>query len=1256
MQRQFLLFISFCLFMTTISAQTNPLYQHLQQVKVTKDFQSINIFKQAKNISQHTDLQQLVEKATIVEIESVEFSNIKRDGYDFIDLIVPLNDAEEIKVELFRQEITNKGFQYKNNDGLKLSVQQGQFYRGIVKDDPQSLVAISFLQNEIIGFISSPTLGNIIIGQLKNGDHRHVIYRESDLYATNNTTCHADVLPNIPNTQLIEVDDTKSALCGKVINIYFEADYIFYQAAGNNEQNVIDYLTGLFNIVATLYQREDIAVVISEVKVWTMPDPYSTEDAEKALFDFRDELSGNFNGDLAQLLSLYLGDNTNAPNGGLAYIDKLCQSRFLSVGYSNIDGVYSPLPRYSWDALLITHELGHGMGSEHTHRCVWGASGNQALDNCFDTEGSCAPGPQPTNGGTIMSYCHVTQDGTNLSNGFGTEPGNLIRNRVAAANCLAIGAENFSASVETFGSTTINEGDTLELIAVPNDNSYLYQWYKDNTIVLDEVTSIYEVIEAGDYYVEIAKNGCTELSNTVSVSTQSLQVNLSCSPNDCSTCNGQKIILDAGVDAATYEWSTGATTRTIEVTSGSNYAVTVTSNGNTANGATTVQFTTQSRTDQIEICEGESYEIGNSTYQNTGTYTDFITNINGCVVEVTTQLTVHTNVEENNVVNICAGESITVGNSTYQQSGNYTDILMTDNGCERRINTMLTVFPTYRNEQDITICEGGNYTIGNSTYTTTGTFEDRFSTINNCDSIIITHLSVAENYNIEQNINLCQGESITVGNSIYNATGMYEDELIASDGCDSIITTNLTVFSIFDIENVVSICTGESVFVGNSVYTETGTYRDVLSSSNGCDSIITTQLTVFDKSDTQQNISICQGQTITVGNSTYASAGTYVDVLSNSNGCDSTVTTQLVISDEILVEENINLCYGTEYQGQVFTENATFTNMELSASGCDSTHILNILVNSDIQIDFDISNINCTQTTGSVSTTITGDNAGYQYQWSNGATTAHLQNVPAGTYHLLLTDSNGCTQTATAIIENQSDVQIVNTVTPISCAGENDATIDVNITSGMPPFSIFWSNGPLTEDQENIGAGSYTLFITDANDCQFDTTFIISNPEPLAANTSFTSTNSNTGTASVTASGGTMPYSYLWSNGATTATIINLTIGTYTVTITDANGCILSSEVTVEMLSSTVQTTDIQSFEIYPNPNQGQFDIDISLAERQDIKVLIYNMMGQQIHQSILENQQNIKQQMNLPTSTAGVYWLVLKTENGQVSKRFIIK
>ncbi|MEL7020582.1 MAG: M12 family metallo-peptidase, partial [Bacteroidota bacterium] len=909
MQRQLLLLVIFILSVSVSFSQHHPISQQLQQLKQRQSATVFCPLVAPKSIAAAAHIQKMLKKATLLHMDDNQWNDMRQMSAELVEIEIPIDTHSSIVLELFKKNIFSPKWQYKNKDGQPLSIQKGLHYRGIVQGDPSSIVAISLVGKKLMGLISSPVLGNLVIGQLNDGSERYILYKDSDRYEQNPMNCHADLLPTDATTVLHPHAQYSKSSCGKVIDIYFEADHVFYQAAGNSEQNVINYLAGLFNIVATLFQRESIAVRISEVKVWTTPDPYPTSRADDALIKFRETLNGSFNGDAAQLLSLYRDENGVTSNGGLAFIDQLCNNKALSVGYSNIDGGYNLLPAYSWDVFLVTHEFGHTFGSPHTHACKWGPDGTQSLDNCFETEGNCSPGPTPTTGGTIMSYCHLTTQGIDMSNGFGEVPGDLIRNRVATASCLAIGSDDFTASINTMGETVLASGDTLLLFASPDDNSYVYQWYKNDERLDDAVQAFYRASTPGEYAVEISRNGCTERA-AITVEEQTLAVNFSCVPSNCTTCIGKSIVIDAGVEATNYNWSTGENTRQIEVFGAGDYTVTVTRSGDSATATTSVQFTQLSRTDEVDICEGETYAVGNSTYTTSGTYTDILTTADGCREEVTTVLTVYPTDESFDIITICQGESIRVGDSVYTESGNYTNTVTDENGCESRINTMLTVAPTYRTDQQVSICEGGEHVVGNNAYTVAGTYEITLTSSDNCDSTIVLQLAVAENYRIEQSIQRCEGEQITVGNNIYTTTGVYEDMLIASDGCDSLVITDLVVYP--HQEQFISrvICAGEQVQIGSSIYTSTGQYEDILTSAQGCDSIIQTQVTVLPSSTTQQTFDGCEGDQITVGNSTYDTSGTYTDILTAVNGCDSTVTTQVIISDEIRVEEQLDLCYG----------------------------------------------------------------------------------------------------------------------------------------------------------------------------------------------------------------------------------------------------------------------------------------------------------------------------------------------------------
>lgn len=170
--------------------------------------------------------------------------------------------------------------------------------------------------------------------------------------------------------------------------------------------------------------------------------------------------------------------------------------------------------------------------------------------------------------------------------------------------------------------------------------------------------------------------------------------------------------------------------------------------------------------------------------------------------------------------------------------------------------------------------------------------------------------------NDTQDISICLGESINVGSNVYDTSGTYIDTLISFGGCDSIMTTNLIIKPISTFNQNRTFCEGKNFTVGSHTYTTSGTYKDTLVAANGCDSIIITKITVKPKSVFSQNITICNGDTLTVGTNNYTSTAIYYDTLSAANGCDSIIITDLSVVSPAPASVSItasadSICLGT---------------------------------------------------------------------------------------------------------------------------------------------------------------------------------------------------------------------------------------------------------------------------------------------------------------------------------------------------------
>ena len=190
-----------------------------------------------------------------------------------------------------------------------------------------------------------------------------------------------------------------------------------------------------------------------------------------------------------------------------------------------------------------------------------------------------------------------------------------------------------------------------------------------------------------------------------------------------------------------------------------------------------------------------------------------------------------------------------------------------------------------------------------------------------------------------------------------------------------------------------------------------------------------------------------------------------------------------------------------------------------------------------------------------------GGTGGYSFVWSNGSTTATATNLPAGTYTVTLSDANGCSTTATVTIAEPSAVVASVTTSPALCNGSTDGVARATAsggTPGTPAYTFDWGNGPTALDTNAVGAGNYILVVADANGCTDTVNYTITEPPAIVLTTSTTPASCNgssDGTATVNASGGLGGFTYLWTDGQTTATATNLPAGQHCVTVTDVNGC-----------------------------------------------------------------------------------------------------
>lgn len=236
----------------------------------------------------------------------------------------------------------------------------------------------------------------------------------------------------------------------------------------------------------------------------------------------------------------------------------------------------------------------------------------------------------------------------------------------------------------------------------------------------------------------------------------------------------------------------------------------------------------------------------------------------------------------------------------------------------------------------------------------------------------------------------------------------------------------------------------------------------------------------------------------------------------------------------------------------------TYTLTVTDASGCQDVQTAIVSQPSRLVATATATDASCGAANGAVTVAVAGGTAPYNYRWNdeNESTTSSINSLRAGTYQVVVIDANGCMTTATATINDSGQLNATISKTDARC-GENNGTATANPSSGTPPYRYQWSNNAITASIDALAAGSYTVTITDANNCITTATANIQADANI--NVSITATTvdcgADNGMASAAASGGVPPYTYAWSNGQTSATVANLSIGTYNVTVTDATGC-----------------------------------------------------------------------------------------------------
>lgn len=234
---------------------------------------------------------------------------------------------------------------------------------------------------------------------------------------------------------------------------------------------------------------------------------------------------------------------------------------------------------------------------------------------------------------------------------------------------------------------------------------------------------------------------------------------------------------------------------------------------------------------------------------------------------------------------------------------------------------------------------------------------------------------------------------------------------------------------------------------------------------------------------------------------------------------------------------------------------------------------------------------------GAVQLTVTGGSAPYSYSWNQGSTTKDVSGLGRATYQVTITDNNGCVIQGDFTIGGPPAISAIAVVNDVSCNGFGDGSIDLQVAGGVGPYTYLWADGVTTEDRSGLNPANYGVTITDANGCATFRNYAVTEPASIAIGYTVNDVNcfgDGNGSISVTVTGGTLPYTYAWSSGETTEDLTSISGGSYTLTVTDNNGCQLSETIAVAEPTAALGASATITNETCFGDNQGAIILNVS--------------------------------------------------------------
>lgn len=608
-------------------------------------------------------------------------------------------------------------------------------------------------------------------------------------------------------------------------------------------------------------------------------------------------------------------------------------------------------------------------------------------------------------------------------------------------------------------------------------------------------------------------------------------------------------------------------------------------------------------TQTVTACDLYTWPLNGNSYASSGTYLATIPNAAGCDSVVTLDLTISNSTNGTEYVTACDSFTWTATGLTYLVGGTYPTTLTNSAGCDSIVTLFLTLSYSHNSTDVITACDSYTWPVNGLTYTSSGVYSTSTTNAFGCDSSFTLDLTIGTSTSSTQTQASCGSYTWPVNGNVYTSSGSYSHTIPNANGCDSIITLNLTVNDPSSSTVSATSCGSYTWAENGTTYTSSGLYTTTLVNVAGCDSVITLDLTIDNAFVNANTVSACGTYTWSVNSTTYSSSGTYTETFTAANGCDSTYTLNLTILNASSSSQSVTACdsYQWPINGQTYLSSGTYTETITNAAGCDSVVTLNLTINNS--------------SSGSEAISTCGS-----YTWSaNGMTY-----TSSGSYVATLTNAVGCDSIATLNL----------TITTAASSSETISACN----------SYTWSANGSTY----TNSGTYTTTLTAQNGCDSTVTLNLTITN-LSASIFQTD---NVLTASP--SGGT----YEWINCDTGAPIVGeqgqefiATVNGNYAAVVSLNGCSDTTDCV------TVSTADIdkyfmESISIYPNPNDGQFVIDFG-GVKNAVQITIRDLTGRIISDNAYDQAEKVDCFIDEP---AGMYFVEIVSGKAKANFKVIHK